>query len=171
MHNGRPPYFFWQEHDEPMHRQMHHKSQQIYFHPQWAELLQQVRIPRFRCTRDIPKFQTFAKRPRTDSEELNLKLANLWIAPLVLIYLIFYHLLHQSSPLQQSFSLAAKQTKVDKFKTSINAVFFKKNPGAPRNILTKHDFNRKTIKWESFEFPPFILLNIYQQRVFPLKKS
>ena len=112
MHNGRPPYFFWQEHDEPMHRQMHHKSQQICFHPQWAELLQQVRIPRFRCTRDIPKFQNFAKRPRTDSEELNLKLANLWTAPLVLIYLIFYHLLHHFSLFNNLFLLPPNKPKL-----------------------------------------------------------
>lgn len=77
--NGLLGYLLWQDPTQRVHRKMRQHPQQLRFHPNWAQLPRQVPPPRFRCTRDIPKFPAMMYRPRTDSEELNLRMANLWI--------------------------------------------------------------------------------------------
>ena len=72
--DGQPSDFLRQDSHERVHRQMHRPRQYHDFHPRRAHLLQHVFIPRFRCTSDVPKFQSIAGRPRTDSEEFNLRL-------------------------------------------------------------------------------------------------
>lgn len=57
--------------DEPVHRPLHRHPAALLLHARRNSVLRKVLPSSFRCTRNMPKFQPFANRLRSDSEEVN----------------------------------------------------------------------------------------------------
>lgn len=87
----RNHHFLQQGRDQPVHRKMHHHPSPQELHPRRTQLLPEVTLPSFRCTRNLPKLQPTIGRLRSDSEELAFRMGALW-APeecSILILIIF----------------------------------------------------------------------------------
>ena len=106
--NGLTDDLFRQDQAQWVYRKMHQNQEQLHFHQELDQLPRQVPSPRFRCTRDIPRLPNMMYRPRTDSEEVNLRLVNLWsyhtllisdvyklILPILFTKLVFSNLYYQ----------------------------------------------------------------------------